>query len=71
MGDFFFRRMRSKGGHKYAIVATANKIASIYYKMLTQKMEFNPVNLKTYQEKYKKAKIAYLERKLLQLKATV
>jgi len=32
LGDYF-RRMRSKGGHKYAIVATANKIASIYYKI--------------------------------------
>lgn len=69
LGDFF-RRMRAKGGHKYAIVATANKIATIYYKMLTQKQEFRPVDLKIYQEKYKNAKIAFLERKLQQLKAT-
>jgi len=32
------------GGHKYAIVATANKIAMIYYKMLSQKKECNPVD---------------------------
>ena len=62
--------MRSKGGHKYAIVATANKIATIYYKMLSQKKEFSPVDLAVYQEKYKTAKIAYLERKLQQLKNT-
>lgn len=69
LGDFF-RRMRAKGGHKYALVATANKIATIYYKMLNQKQEFNPVDLQTYQEKYKTAKIAYLERKLQQLRET-
>ncbi len=67
LGDYF-RRMRSKGGHKYAIVATANKIATIYYKMLSLKKEFSPVDLAVYQEKYKTAKIAYLERKLQQLK---
>lgn len=32
LGDFF-RRMKSKGGNKYAVVATANKIATIFYKM--------------------------------------
>ena len=69
LGDYF-RRMRAKGGHKYAIVATANKIAAIYYKMLSLKEEFNPVDLAAYQEKYKTAKIAYLERKLQQLKNT-
>ena len=69
LGDYF-RRMRAKGGHKYAIVATANKIAAIYYKMLSLKKEFNPVDMVVYQQKYKTAKIAYLERKLQQLKNT-
>lgn len=67
LGDYF-RRMKAKGGNKYAIVATANKIATIYYKMVRFKEEFKPVDLQQYQEKYKKAKIAYLERKLQQLK---
>jgi Transposase and inactivated derivatives len=67
LGDYF-RRMKAKGGHKYAIVATANKIARIYYKMVQYKQEFNPVELEEYQQKYKRAKIAYLERKLSQLK---
>ena len=60
--------MKNKGGNKYAIVATANKIATIYYKMVSNKEAFNPVNLKQYQDRYKKAKIAYLERKLEQPK---
>jgi transposase len=70
LGDYF-RRMKAKGGQKYAIVATANKIARIYYKMVRYKLEFNPVELEQYQQKYKRAKIAYLERKLSQLKNEV
>lgn len=44
LGDYF-RRMRAKGGNKYAIVATARKIAIIYYKMIRFKQQFQPVNL--------------------------
>jgi transposase len=67
LGDYF-RRMKSKGGQKYAIVATGRKIAIIYYKMVRYKQPFMPVNMDEYQAKYKKAKIAYFERKLEQLK---
>jgi transposase len=70
LGDYF-RRMKAKGGNKYAIVATANKIATIYYKMVRYKQEFNPVDVKDYQQQYKRAKIAYLERKLSQLQREV
>jgi transposase len=70
LGDYF-RRMKAKGGNKYAIVATANKIATIYYKMVRYKQEFNPLDLKDYQQKYKRAKIAFLERKLSQLQREV
>lgn len=66
----YFRRMRAKGGQRYAIVATANKIATIYYKMVRYQKEFNPVDLKEYQEKYRQAKIMYLEKRLLKLKET-
>ena len=70
LGDYF-RRMKAKGGHKYAIVATANKIASIFYKMVINKEVFKAVELKDYQEKYKQAKIAYFERKLNELKEQI
>lgn len=70
LGDYF-RRMKAKGGNRYAIVATANKIATIYYKMVRYKQEFNPVDLKEYEQKYKQVKIAYLERKLNKLKQQV
>jgi transposase len=67
LGDYF-RRMKSKGGNKYAVVATARKIACIYYKIVRYKEAFKPVDLQQYQQQYKQAKIAYLERKLEQLK---
>jgi transposase len=67
LGDYF-RRMKAKGGNKYAMVATANKLATIYYKMVRFKQEFNPPDLHEYQQRYKQAKIAYLERKLIGLK---
>lgn len=67
LGDYF-RRMKAKGGNKYAIVATANKLATIFYRMVSEQVEFNPVDLTEYREKQKLAKIAYLERKLETLK---
>jgi transposase len=70
LGDYF-RRMKAKGGNKYAIIATANKMATIYYKMVTNQVAFNPLDLKQYQEKREQAKIAYLERKLEQLRKGV
>ncbi len=70
LGDYF-RRMKAKGGNRYAMVATANKIASIYYKMVLNKIEFNPPELQAYQQKYRQVKIAYLERKLNELKKVV
>jgi len=69
LGDYF-RRMKSKGGNKHAIVATARKIAIIYYKLVTEKVNFKPVDADEYREKYKAAKISYLERQLTKLKAT-
>jgi len=70
LGDYF-RRMKAKGGNKYATVATANKIATIYYKMVSRQVAFSPLDLQQYQQKRQQAKIAYLERKLEQLKQGV
>jgi hypothetical protein len=68
LGDYF-RRMKTKGGNKYAIVATANKIARIYYKMVTQKVPFIPVEITVYQQQRQQKQIVYLERKLERLRA--
>lgn len=70
LGDYF-RRMKAKGGNKYAMVATASKMATIYYKMVSNKVQFNPLDLHDYQTRYRLAKITYLERKLNELKKEV
>lgn len=67
LGDYF-RRMKAKGGNKYAVLATASKIATIYYKVVRYKKDFTPLDLAAYQEKHKLAKISYLERTLKRLK---
>ncbi|TKT85984.1 IS110 family transposase [Dyadobacter frigoris] len=67
LGDYF-RRMKAKGGNKYAIVATARKIAIIYYRMVRYKQKFHPFDLEEYKEKFKLARIATLERALKRLK---
>lgn len=68
LGDFF-RRKKSKGGHKYAIVATARKIALIYYLMVKNKQQFSPIDLNEYRSKYRESRINYLEKQLEKLKA--
>lgn len=67
LGDYF-RRMRAKAGHKFAIVATARKLAIIYYRMVRYKEAFIEVDVEVYKEKQRQAKIAYLEKRLAQLK---
>jgi len=68
LGDYF-RRKKAKGGNKYAIIATARKLAIIYYKMVRYKQSFKPLDVEEYREKYKAAKIALLEKQLAKLKA--
>ena len=41
IGDYL-RSKKAKSGGKQAVVATARKIASIYYKIVTEKVDFNP-----------------------------
>ena len=67
LGDYF-RRMRSKGGQKYAIVATARKLAIIYYRMVRYKESFTPFDYEKYKEKYRQSKITSRERALNRLK---
>lgn len=66
LGDYL-RRKKAKSGTRQAVVATARKIASIYYKMVTDKVEFNSDKLKEKTEKYLKRKVEYLERKILEI----
>lgn len=41
MMGYYFRRCKAKGGHLYAIVCTAHKIARIFYTMIKENTEFD------------------------------
>lgn len=67
LGDYY-RRIRAKAGAAKAVVATARKLAIIYYKMVSKKETFNPKALEVYQKKYNEKKINQLKKKLLYLR---
>ena len=68
LGDYF-RRLRAKAGAPKAVVASARKLAIIYYKMVSNKEAFNPKALEEYRKKYNEKKINQLKRKIAQLEA--
>ena len=67
LGDYF-RRMKAKGGQKYAIVATARKLAIIYYEMVTGGKEYKPLDNLEYKLMNQRRRIAHLEQLLKRLK---
>ena len=61
IGDYL-RRKKAKSGGKQAVVATARKIAAIYYKMVTDKVEFDPIHITKNKEVYLIQKLKQLEK---------
>jgi transposase len=68
LGDFY-RRIKSKAGPAKAVIATAHKLAIIYYNMVSKKEAFNPKSMVDYQNKYKEKKINQLKKKIAMLEA--
>jgi transposase len=68
LGDHY-RRIRAKAGAAKAVVATARKLAIIFYKMVCNKETFNPKALDDYQKKYKEKKINQLKKRIALLEA--
>jgi len=68
LGDYY-RRIKAKAGAGKAVVATARKLAIIYYKMVSNKEAFNPSALNDYQVKYNEKKINQLKKKIALLEA--
>ncbi len=56
----YYRRIKSRSGPQIAIKATARKLAIIFYEMIKNKVEFNPIPLKEYEENYKRLKLKRL-----------
>lgn len=61
LGDYL-RRKKAKTGSRQAIVATARKIAAIYYKMVTAKVDFDPTILNANTSDYLQNKLRHLEK---------
>lgn len=68
LGDYY-RRIKARAGAGKAVVATARKLAIIYYKMVANKQAFNPMAIEDYQKKYKEKKIKQLKKKIALLEA--
>lgn len=68
LGDYY-RRIQAKSGVPKAVVATARKLAIIYYKMVANKEAFNPKALDDYRKKYNEKKINQLKKKIALLEA--
>jgi transposase len=60
----FFNRIKAKKGHSGAIVATARKIATIVWNMLSKKEAFNYETDENYQTKIRQNSIKNIQRKL-------
>lgn len=58
----FFHRIKAKKGASKAIVATARKIAAIFYKLVREKVPFNPIPIEQYMNGFKDQQIKRLKR---------
>lgn len=63
IGDYL-RTKKSKSGSGQAVVATAKKLATIFYKMVTEKIEFDPYILDGNRQKYLQNKAKKLKKAL-------
>jgi transposase len=59
----FYRRMKAKLGPAKAIVATAHKIARIFYAMLKQRTPFEPMSAAEYDERERQREINRMRKK--------
>lgn len=70
IGDYL-RRKKAKSGAKQAVVATARKLGAIYYKMVTDKVEFNPSHIVKNTEEYLKNKLKQIEKMKVRTEMTL
>ena len=70
IGDYL-RRKKAKSGAKQAVVATARKLGAIYYKMVTDNVEFNPSHIVKNTEEYLKNKLNQIEKMKVRTEMTL
>ena len=67
---YFFRKIGYKKGRGAAIKATAKKIATIVYKMVTEKKPYQPLPQEQYIEQLRLRKIKYLKKDMIKYNIT-
>ncbi len=67
----YFRRMRAKHGPQKAIVATAHKLARIFYFMLKHRKPFHDIGVEEYDKRERQRELARLQKKAAQLGFTL
>jgi transposase len=68
--SYFFRKIAYKKGRGAAIKATAKKIATIVYKMITEKKPYQPLPQEQYIEQLRLRKIKFLRKDMLKFNIT-
>lgn len=63
----YYRRMKSRNGPLVATKATARKFATIFYQMVLNKAEFEPIPVLEYQQNFKEQKLKYLSKQATML----
>jgi transposase len=63
----FYRKIRAKKGSPHAIKATARKIATIFFHMMTTKQEFVKQSAEEFEEKYQQYQLSLLNKKATKL----
>ena len=63
---YLYHRIKNKAGAQKAITATARKIAVIFYRMMIDKVTFNPISIESYSEEYKKHQLKKIEKQAKQ-----
>lgn len=58
----FYQRIKVKRGTPKAVVATARKIAAIFYKLMRDKVKFDPIPIEKYMDGFKDFQIKKLKR---------
>jgi transposase len=67
----YFRRMRAKHGPQKAIIATAHKLARIFYFMLKHRTPFHDIGADEYNQRQRELEIARLQKKAAKLGFTL
>ena len=67
----FYRRLRARIGPAQAMVATAHKIARIFYYMLRDKRPYEHISAQRYEEQFRAREVKNLQRKAAQLGFTL